>query len=128
MVMLASERRDVIEISGVERRFEEDIDIPDALSVVERRAKYYGPELLVHAKLNGVDHNYLLTAPGPDSYLILWAAETDEENFRENWRVLAEVRATLAVDQPSYEICPDCGKPMKSIEHEQKAALGMCGD
>lgn len=128
VVMLASERRDLIQISGVVTRFDEEAQLPEAVSVIERKSTYYGPELLVHTEMDGLDHNFLLNAPGPDSHLFLWAAATDEDNRRESWHVAAEVKATLAEEQPTYEICPDCGKPMKSIEHERRAALGTCGE
>lgn len=128
VVMLAAERHDRIQINDVVTRFDGDVQVPDSVSVIERKTTYYGPELLVHAEIEKVDHNFLLNAPGPDSHLFLWAAETDENNYRESWYVAAEVKAALAEKQPSYDICPDCGKPMKSLEHERRAALGMCSE
>lgn len=125
-VMLQAGRKDKINIVETVGRFDEDVTIPETVSVVKRTHTYYGPELLVHAELDGTDHNYLLTAPGPDAHLVLWAAETNDRNFREGWYVAAEVQAVLAAEQPPYERCPECGEPMRTIEHEREAAVGAC--
>lgn len=126
MVMLAAGRGDRIEITNIVERFETDQDVPNTVTVIERNSTYYGPKLLVHSDINGKDYNYLLNAPGPANELVLWGARTDDENYRKGWYSLAEVEAELAEDRPSYEICSQCGNPLRSVEHERRAALGMC--
>lgn len=125
-VMLTAERRDNITITDVVTRFDDSIEVPDEVSVIKRTHTYYGPELLVHAEQDGEDANFLLSAPGPDAHLYLWAGKLTEENRRESWYVAAEVKATLSDDQPGYKFCPDCGQPFKSIEHERLTAIGEC--
>lgn len=124
-VMLQAERRDEIEIVAVVDRFDDDVDIPGKVSVIRRTHTFYGPELMLHAERDGTDCNYLLTAPGPDSHLVLWAAETDEHDRRKGWYVAAEVTAVLS-DEGDYSYCPDCGERMETIQHEREAAFGMC--
>ena len=127
MVVLAGERKDLVEIGSIIERFRNGVVVPSEVTVLERESTYYGPKLLVHAQPDDVDRNYLITAPGPGSELMLWGAETDGENNRTGWYRLAEVKAQLAENQPSYEVCPQCKNAIQSIEHERMAALGMCG-
>lgn len=120
--MLRAERRDVIKIIGVERRFDAT-DIPDRYTVVQRSETYFGPELLLAAN----DRNFLLTAPGPDTHLLLWTERVTDREYRTNWARSAEVR--VAVDETSqYQVCNQCGYPIRSEEHERLSLLGRCPD
>lgn len=126
LVMLAAERRDRIVVNSTIEKFFEGDEVPDSLTIFKRSSTYYGPKILAHAQISGEEHNFLITAPGPASELILWAAETDEDNYRKGWYRLAEVEASLAEDQPSFEVCPQCNSPIRSVEHERMASLEMC--
>jgi hypothetical protein len=76
--------------------------------------------------LTAGDESYLLTAPGPDTQLLLWNGNYLDDGERYGWEKLAEVTAQFADDQPQYDLCPECGQPMQTIEHERKAAVGRC--
>lgn len=126
-VMIAAERRDHIIITDVIQRLADDgVGIPDEVSVVRRTDPYFGPKLLVHATIDGEDANYLLTAPGPDCQLLLWAAEMTDKGARKGWHKAAEVTAALAPDQPPYETCEQCGELIRTMWHERMSILGMC--
>lgn len=125
-VMLAAERKDHIQITGAVQRFDDEVVIPDEVSVVQRTDTYFGPKLLVHATIDGKDANYLLTAPGPDSQLYLWAGEVNDNGMRNGWYKAAEVTAALAPEQPPYETCDLCGELIRTIQHERLSAFGMC--
>lgn len=124
-VVLAAERGDNIEINRVIETFHNEV-VPDSVTVMKRDSTYYGPKLLVHAEIGGEDLNFLLNAPGPASELMLWAAETISGKGISSWYRLAEVQARLAEEQSSFEICPQCKNPVRSVEHERMATLGMC--
>jgi hypothetical protein len=126
LVMLAAERRDRIEVNSTIEKFFEGDEIPDRLTVLKRSSTYYGPKILAHAQISDKEHNFLITAPGPASELILWVADTDEDNYRKSWYRLAEVEVNLAEDQPSFDVCSQCNSPIRSVEHERMASLGMC--
>lgn len=119
-VMLSAERRDTIEIESIEQRLTQG-NIPTDLEVVERTATYFGPELLLQSD----DRNFLLTAPGPDCQLLLWSEIVNERGYRQEWSRLAEVRASIA-ETPQYEICDQCGYPIRTGEHERLSAIGRC--
>ncbi len=119
-VMLRSERRDQISIDSIEQRFS-DAEIPDCLTVVERTNTYFGPELL----LAEGDQNYLLTAPGPDTHLLLWREIVNDRGFRQQWSRIAEVQAIID-DTTPYEVCDQCGYPIRTEEHERLSTLGRC--
>lgn len=123
-VMIAAERRDTIHISEFIDRFNSNEELPREFSVIRRLSTFYGPELMLYTDLDG-GQNYLLTAPGPDAYLILWKAQLDERNIRKSYSAVAEVKAELDKES-AYEICPDCGEPFATIEHERAAAIGEC--
>lgn len=125
-VMLRAERHDRIQFSEVVRRFSQKSKIPECATVLRRTSPYYGPSLLLHDKEDNLDLNYQLTAPGPDTFLYLWGAETDEDNFRTSWFKIAEIKAEFANQQPQYDICSDCGEPIKTLEHERDVAFGNC--
>lgn len=108
--VLRAERRDTVVINGW---FE--------TTVVKRTETYYGPELRLAAERR----NYLLYAPGFDRQLLLWEAETNERGYIEGWRKIGGVDARIdTVEQ--YDICPQCGSPIRSAEHERLAAIGRC--
>lgn len=119
-VVLRSERKDTIGITEVVERFR-DQDVPESLIVLERIDTYYGPELTLFAE----GRNYMLTAPGPDTQLLLWAADVDDSNYREVWVRLAEVEAEIC-RAPQYELCEQCGSPVRSKEHARLSAIGRC--
>lgn len=123
-VMIAAERRDTIAINEVVAKFSNEEPIPSKLSVIRRSGTYYGPKLMLHADMDG-DQNFLLTAPGPDAFLYLWKAHTDEYDRRRSYSAIAEVKAKL-LEESNYKICPDCGEPFKSVQHERFAAMGEC--
>lgn len=119
-VMLRAERHDVLERTGVVERFT-SAALPRAFTVVQRTTTYYGPRLLLEA----ADANWLLTAPGPDTQLLLWREHTDDAGYRERWAHAAEITATIA-DTDQYDVCGQCGNPIRSAEHERLATLGEC--
>lgn len=121
-VMLRAERRDSIVITEIEQRFDSS-SIPSKYTVVQRTETYFGPELLLAAD----DRNFLLTAPGPDAHLLLWSEHVNEREYRTNWDRSAEVRASID-ETPQYELCDQCGKPLRSEEHERLSLLGRCLD
>ena len=121
-VMLHAERKDPVAISEVITGTN-DTTIPIALTVIERRETYFGPELLL---MRDDGPNYKLTAPGPDYYLLVWKAQTDDEGFCHGWKQIAEVKAEFGDDLPSYDICPECDQPIKSIQHERASLFGQC--
>lgn len=119
-VILRAERQDTVEITNVKQQYSE-IEIPGFFIVVERTDTYYGPELLLAA--NG--QNFLLTAPGPDTQLLLWIEKVNEELYREKWAQLAEVQVQIS-ETPQYELCDQCGSPIRSREHARLSAIGRC--
>lgn len=120
--MLRAERQDSIEITDVEQRFS-SFEFPSKLTVVQRTETYFGPELLLVAN----DRNFLLTAPGPDTHLLLWSEHVNEREYRTDWARTAEVRVSIE-ETPQYEICDQCGYPIRSEEHERLSLLGKCPD
>lgn len=121
-VMLRAERDDVITITDIITRLKPADLIPTEATVVRRTNPYYGPKLL----LSDDENNYLLTAPGPDTQLLLWGPNQTKDGGRSGWYKLAEVTAMFADQQPQYDLCPECGKPMQTLEHERKSAVGAC--
>lgn len=122
MVMLRAERHDQVDILSVETKLHSGRTVPESLTVVRRTDPYFGPKLL----LDGASENYLLTAPGPDTQLLLWCGEFADDGLRRGWQKLAEVTARFDDEQPQYDLCPMCGEPLKTLEHEREAAFGMC--
>lgn len=122
MVMLRAERHDRIHITDVVSRIVSGYTIPSEVTVAERKNPYYGPELI----LEGGDSPLRLTSPGPDSQLLLWKAHLTDRGNQYGWQKVAEVTAQFLDDQPQYDLCPECGQPMQTIEHERRAAVGRC--
>lgn len=126
-VMLAAERDDIISITETVKHLDTYYETPEEVTVLKRTETYYGPELLVHAIVEGHDRNYLLTAPGPSSHLCLWAGEINEvTSKRTNWYPAAEVSAVLDTEQPPFESCDQCGELIRTIYHERESILGQC--
>lgn len=125
-VLIAGERDDNVGITNIVSRYDTDAIVPSELSIIRREERYYGPELLLHASIDGVDQNYLLIAPGPTEQLQLWAAQRTDKNSRDGWIAVAEVQAALSAEQPPYEICDQCGEEIRTIQHERMAVLGRC--
>jgi hypothetical protein len=121
-VMLRAERGDKLAFPEVICRLFQGADIPSEASIVRRTTPYFGPKLLLYSS----EGNYLLTAPGPDTQLLLWLPETNEYDERIGWKKLAEVRAKFVDDQPQYDLCPECGRPLQTLEHERKSEFGNC--
>lgn len=122
LVMLRAERKDMVKICDVITRLQDDISIPSEATVVKRTTPYFGPKLVLTAD----NQNYLLTAPGPDTQLLLWSGNVLENGNRYGWQKLAEVTAQFIDDRPQYDLCPECGEPMQTVEHQRKAAVGRC--
>lgn len=122
MVMLRAERHDEIHIVDIVTQIQQGKDVPSEAVVAKRSNPYFGPKLTLSA--NG--QSYLLTAPGPDSQLLLWSGNYLDDGERYGWNKLAEVTAQFADDQPAYDLCPECGQPMQTIEHQRKASVGRC--
>jgi hypothetical protein len=122
MVMLRAERGDNIQVIDVVTRLTQNSDIPSETTVVKRTTPYFGPKLV----LTDDEESYLLTAPGPDTQLLLWSGNYLADGERYGWEKLAEVTAQFADDQPQYDLCPECGQPIQTMEHERKAAVGRC--
>lgn len=126
MVMLRAERRDRIKVTKVVSKFDSGARILDEFEVQQRVPTYYGTELLLEPMAEGNRDKYLLTAPGPDTFLYLWASETDSDGFREGWSVVSELQAEFTNEIPQYAICDNCSQPIKSLEHEKLAAMDDC--
>ncbi|MFB6187023.1 MAG: hypothetical protein ABEI86_09190, partial [Halobacteriaceae archaeon] len=88
-VMMAAERKDNIQIVDIVRKFQDQVEVPNEVSVVKRTDTYYGPELLVHSTVDGVDTNHLINAPGPSSFLHFWTAKTSQDSTRRSGWTLA---------------------------------------
>lgn len=126
-VMLAANRHDNIIITDVVERYRDTHTVPESVSVIQRNLRYYGPELMVHTEVDGFNRNYLFIAPGPVDELQLWGdVLTDDGQYRSNWVLVADITAVLADDQPNYEICDQCGGPIRTLDHEQAAIFGEC--
>lgn len=118
-VMLRAERCDTIIVTDV-MRCDADIELPQSYDVVQRTETYFGPELMLEA----AQCNYLLIAPGPDRQLDLYIDTSDHGEPR-SWKRIAEITAEID-ETPSYDLCPQCGNPLRSVYHERMAAIGRC--
>lgn len=129
-VMLQAQRRDTISITELVERYTEDAQIPDMATVNKRQATYFGPELQLHAEHDGEDFSYLLTAPGPDAHLLLFAADTETDDdgrkWRSGWYPAAEVKAYLHEPDHPLLICEECGQEVETIQHERESVFGIC--
>lgn len=122
LVMIRGERHDEILITKIVRRLSDSNEVPDRATIVRRSEPYYGPKLTLKAH----DQAFLLTAPGPQSQLLLWASKLSNDGQIMDWDQLAEVTARLTDDLPPYSFCPQCGEPLKTLKHEIRAELGCC--
>lgn len=125
-VMISAERHDNIKVEEVVTRFSDSYQIPESLTVIRRVETYHGPELMGHSKIEGSDWNYLLTAPGRHKHLYLWVGDGPVEGKRRTWEAIAEIKASLPVEQPPYEKCKQCGETIRTIEHEREAISENC--
>jgi hypothetical protein len=48
------------------------------------------------------------------------------DGYRSGWNKLAEIEASFSEEIPQYDICPYCGEPMKTLEHERMAGFDDC--
>lgn len=113
-VMLRAERGDTISVEG------------ERLKVLRRKQVYYGPVLeCTDSPEADAPRTYRLTAPGPSKNLHLWKAVSDEDGFVEGWELIGEVSAEFGGAQ-QYDLCHQCGQPLKTLEHEREAAVGAC--
>lgn len=122
-VMLRGEIQDEIEILSVERKISEEHTVPESVAIRQRTNTYYGPKLLTVAESGG---EYLLTAPGPDSHLLLWGEELHQHGGRTGWVKVAEIRGQFSEDQGGYHLCQQCNKPLKTADHQRLASMGQC--
>jgi len=121
-VMLKASRDDQISVEKVASHLKPEFEIPQELCVVRRSETYYGPKLETEAG----DECYLITAPGPNTQLLLWKGQTNNNGYLVRWERLAEIQAKFSGNIPQYDVCIDCGEPIKSAEHERMAAFGPC--
>lgn len=122
MVMLRAERNDQIKVEDVISRVVPNKDIPTEARVRKRTNPYFGPKIILQSD----GSKYLLTALGPDTELLLWYPNYLEDGEQHGWNKLAEVSVSFTEGQPQYDLCPQCGEPMQTLEHERKAAVGKC--
>lgn len=122
-VMLRGELQDEVKLLSVEHKLSEDHAVPGSVVIRQRTNTYYGPKLLAVAESG---REYLLTAPGPDRYLILWGEELHQRGGRTGWVKVAEVRCKLAEDHGGYHLCHQCNEPLKTAEHQRLARVGQC--
>ena len=108
-VMARAEHRDTIRVETL-----------GECLVVQRYQTYFGPKLRIEPNDESEDEQYLLTAPDPKSELHMW------ERDGHDWQVRAEVTAEI-VGTEQYEICEQCGEPLKTAAHRRRRAIGACG-
>jgi hypothetical protein len=125
-VMLRAERGDKIRVQELIAQSKGELEIPEKFEVQQRVSTYYGRELLIEPTASEEHCKFMLTAPGPDTFLYLWSSETDSEGFREGWSTIAELKADFTEGIPQYSICQNCGNPIKSLEHEKLALVDNC--
>jgi hypothetical protein len=122
-VMLRAERDDEIEILQVVRGAR---NVPEESTVLRRTDAYFGPQLLLHADVDGADQNWQLTCPGPNTHLILWKANTAKDGeWRDGWVPLSEVKAKLAAVE-QYRMCDVCDRPIRGMWHARLSAVEAC--
>lgn len=122
-VMLRAERKDEIKIGHVVNGFNR---IPEKYTVIERQACFHGIVLTLHAEVEGTDHNFQLTCPGPNTQLILWMSLTAPGSpWRNGWVPIAEVTAHIS-GVKQYRNCEHCDRPIKDIWHERLSVIGAC--
>jgi len=109
-VMLCAERADVVKIEN---------GPIDKAQVARRADTFYGPDLL----LDAAGELWKLTCPDRLSQLVLWEDDMDLETGQQ-FHVWGEVTAEL-IEGDKYNICRDCGEPIKNAQHERLALLGI---
>lgn len=121
--MLRGELHDEIEIHSVECKISYNHPIPESVTIRQRANTYYGPKLLAVSQSG---REYLLTAPGPDRFMLLWGEELTEHGGRTGWVKVAEVRGQLVEGQNRYHLCHQCDEPLKTADHQRLASVGRC--
>lgn len=121
-VMLRAERHDRVKIEQTHRVLQDEPSIPNEIVVVQRSNTFYGPKLQASAS----DEPWMLTSPGPDAHVLLWKGSSSSDGFQSGWEKVAEVSVELVDSQRQYDLCPYCGDPLRTLEHERQAATGDC--
>lgn len=120
-VMLRAERGDCVEVSDIVNTIGVPESFPRTFDVIQRTETYHGPVLLLEAD----DEEFQITAPGPDFNLLLWASILDDDGSQIRWRKAAEVCAKI-VDRSPYQLCDNCGRPIRTTEHKRLSAIQKC--
>lgn len=122
-VMLRAERGDQLEITQVVEALTNGRKVPASVTVQERIQRYYGPTL-VATELSSEQY-FRITAPGPDSNLLLWRS-VQSNTGDASWCRAAEITARFMNERPTYDICQECGEPIKTYEHARQALFDLC--
>ena len=122
-LMLRGETQDEVRISTVEEHLSDDFEVPEQVIIKQRTNTYYGPKLRAIANSG---KEYLITAPGPDSHLLLWTGDLNNRGKSKGWIKLAEVTAHLVDDKSRYHLCQQCNEPLQTADHQRLAAIGQC--
>jgi len=118
-VFRRAENRDVINVVKIEQQFD-DQEIPDEFRVVQRQETYFGPKMRLEEPSESRSEQFVLTAPADDKEGMLWRIDGMD------WVRTTEIVVEFSEDLPQYDICPDCGEPIKNSRHETAAFLGTC--
>lgn len=123
-VMLEAAADDIVQITTVHAGMRR---VPEKMRVVRRTNTYYGPvvKLIPPEDWEGERTNYELTCPDHQSRLVLWKAVTDHEGYIQSWAKVARVSAEI-FNVSAYDICGECGEPIKDPMHRSMAAMGQC--
>lgn len=101
--------------------------IPEEFEVSSRTNTFYGPTLDVRPTDNHdrEQHGWEITCPGPQSHAILWKPVVDDEGHIQTRVKLAKVSLRI-YNVAGYDLCPDCGEPIKDPMHRSVSMLGQC--
>lgn len=123
-VMLRAEPKDIIEITSVHSGARR---IPERLKVVRRTNTFHGPVINASAadEFDGQEHNWEFTIPGPKSHIVLWKAVTNHDGFVQTRVRYSTVSATIR-NVAAYDVCKQCGEPIKDPMHRSAALFGHC--
>lgn len=99
-----------------EHRDEINVETLGLCEVVQRIHTYYGPKLRIEPITEERSKQYILHAPGPRSELQLSSVSGKE---------LRNVSAEIE-DVKQYDICLECGEPLKTTEHRRESVIGAC--
>lgn len=125
-VMLRAEPKDIVEITTVHSGARR---IPERLKVVKRTNTFHGPVIKCQKAdeddFGGQEHGWELTIPGPKSHMVLWKAVVDTEGYVHTRIRYSTVSATIR-NVAAYDICKQCGEPIKDPMHRSVALFGDC--